>query len=184
MKYCSNCGRAVNRCLITAGGRERYLCQNCGMTHYRNPRVVVRCIVQIGDKFLMCQRANEPARGQWEVPSGFLECGESLEQGAKRETYEETGVIVDPQQLALYSLVSLPDIEQVAISFHITLLEEPQLRCGSECLDVAFKSEREITREQLAWPFPGGGVARTHLSGVFHRHFHESSADYRFVPRR
>jgi ADP-ribose pyrophosphatase len=119
----------------------------------------------------MCQRASEPARGQWEVPSGYLECGESLEQGAKRETYEETGVIVDPQQLAPYSIVSLPDIQQVAISFHITLLEEPQLRCGSECLDVAFKSEGEITREQLAWLSPAaspGRIARQLIIGSSH----------------
>jgi ADP-ribose pyrophosphatase YjhB (NUDIX family) len=144
------------------------------MTHYRNPSVVVRCIVQCGDKILMCQRANEPARGQWEVPSGYLECGESLEQGAKRETYEETGVIVDPQRLALYSIVSLPDIEQVAISFHITLSEEPPLRRGSECLDVAFKSEREITREQLAWLSPAaaapGCIYREFSLGTFMSH--------------
>ena len=121
----------------------------------------------------MCQRANEPARGQWEVPSGYLECGESLEQGAKRETYEETGVIVDPQQLAPYSMVSLPDIQQVAISFHITLLEEPQLRCGSECLDVAFKSEGEITREQLAWLSPTaspGRICREFFIGTLTSH--------------
>jgi ADP-ribose pyrophosphatase YjhB (NUDIX family) len=136
--------------------------------------VVVRCIVQFSDKILMCQRANEPGRGQWEVPSGYLECGESLEQGAERETYEETGVIVDPQQLALYSMVSLPAIEQVAISFHITLLEEPQLRRGSECLDVAFKSEREITQEQLAWLSPAaalpGRIYREFSIGTFTSH--------------
>jgi ADP-ribose pyrophosphatase YjhB (NUDIX family) len=108
------------------------------------------------------------------VPSGYLECGESLEQGAKRETYEETGVSVDPQLLALYSMVSLPGIEQVAISFHINLLEEPQLRCGSECLDVAFKSEREITQEQLAWLSPAaaspGRIYREFSIGTFTSH--------------
>jgi ADP-ribose pyrophosphatase YjhB (NUDIX family) len=151
MKYCSNCGSAVTRGVSATDGRERYSCRICGSTHYRNPRVIVRCIVQLADTILMCQRANEPARGQWEVPSGYLECGESLEEGAARETYEETGVLLDPRRLALYSVVSLTTIEQVAISFHITLIDRPQIRCGCECLDVAFKAERDLAEDQVAW---------------------------------
>jgi ADP-ribose pyrophosphatase YjhB (NUDIX family) len=99
----------------------------------------------------MCQRAHEPARGQWEVPSGYLERGETLEEGAARETYEETGVSLDPKRLALYSVLSLATIDQVAIAFHITLIDQPQIRCGNECLDVAFKAEWEITEDQVAW---------------------------------
>lgn len=182
MKFCSDCGCAVARGVSVADGRERYNCSTCGATHYRNPRVIVRSIVQLADTILMCQRANEPARGQWEVPSGYLECGETLEEGAARETYEETGVILDPRRLSLYSVVSLATIDQVAISFHITLTERPQIRRGCECLDVAFKAGREITKDQVAWLSPAmapagrifrGGSSmpagiREFISGVCH----------------
>lgn len=151
MKFCCHCGSVVIRGVSGADRRERYSCRNCGSTHYQNPRVIVRCIVQHADTILMCQRAHEPAHGQWEVPFGYLECGESLEEGAAREAYEETGVSLDPRRLALFSVLSLATIQQVAISFHITLIDRPQIRCGNECLDVAFKAEREITEDQVAW---------------------------------
>jgi ADP-ribose pyrophosphatase YjhB (NUDIX family) len=99
----------------------------------------------------MCRRAQEPARGQWTVPSGFLECGETLEEGAARETFEETGVIIDPGSLNLYSVVNLTAMEQVAISFRVTCETKPSVRPGPECLDAAFVSESEIPFELFAW---------------------------------
>jgi len=61
----------------------------------------------------MCRRSQEPAIGQWVLPSGFLECGETLEQGAARETFEETGVSLDPNQLDLASIINITAIDQV-----------------------------------------------------------------------
>jgi len=55
--------------------------------HYENPRLIVCCAAYWLDKILMCRRALEPGLGKWVVPSGFLEVGESLEQGAVRELW-------------------------------------------------------------------------------------------------
>jgi ADP-ribose pyrophosphatase YjhB (NUDIX family) len=99
----------------------------------------------------MCRRSQEPAAGQWTVPSGFLECGESLEEGAARETFEETGAIVDPDELELYAVVNMRAIDQVAVGFIVELASEPVLRAGAECLDVAFLSEKEVANKNLAW---------------------------------
>jgi ADP-ribose pyrophosphatase YjhB (NUDIX family) len=99
----------------------------------------------------MCRRAQQPGLGQWIVPSGFLEVGESLEQGAARETREETGLIVDPERLDLCSVVNMTSIEQVAIMFRIELDAEPTLTPGPECLEVAFMSVQEIPADQFAW---------------------------------
>jgi ADP-ribose pyrophosphatase YjhB (NUDIX family) len=99
----------------------------------------------------MCQRSQEPAAGQWTVPSGFLECGESLEEGAARETFEETGVIVDPNKLELHAVINMRAIDQVAVGFIVELASEPLLQAGAECLDVAFLSEEEMANEQMAW---------------------------------
>src|SRR5579859_1284507 len=116
MKYCSECGRSLAQRWIVAEQRERTVCESCGITHYENPKVIVCGIVCWRDKLLLCRRANEPGKNKWMVPGGFLECGETLESGAARETREETGVIVDPNDLALYSVVNMTAIQQILIS--------------------------------------------------------------------
>lgn len=100
----------------------------------------------------MCRRAHEPARGLWSIPSGYLECGETLEQATARETFEETGVVLDPDKLDLYDVINMTDAEQVSVLFRINLPTEPTLRAGSECFEVSFMSEAQVATHQLAWP--------------------------------
>ena len=121
------------------------------MTHYENPRIIVCCTVSWNGKALLCRRAEEPEVGKWSVPTGFLECGESLEEGAARETLEETGVVLDPGQLELHGVVNVVEINQVYVGFRINLDTKPVLSPGPECLEVAFLGEEEIQSEQLAW---------------------------------
>jgi ADP-ribose pyrophosphatase len=95
------------------------------------------------------------------VPGGYLECGETLEGGAAREAFEETGLTLDPDDLTLYSIVNMSSISQIMISFRIQLEELPQLRPGPECLEVAFMSESEICEADFAWRASmGDGLAR------------------------
>jgi ADP-ribose pyrophosphatase YjhB (NUDIX family) len=151
MKYCSECAGSISRTMIIAEGRERYVCTACGAIHYQNPRVIVCCVVHCSDSVLMCRRAIEPAQGQWNLPSGFLECGETLEEGAARETFEETGVSVDPSALELYGVLNMTAIEQVAITFRVRIDSKPVLRVGPECEEVAFLTEDETHRRAIAW---------------------------------
>ena len=99
----------------------------------------------------MCRRSQEPARGQWVLPSGFLECGETLEQGAARETFEETGVSVDPSRLELSGIINITAIDQIVVAVRADLLTLPVLRPGAECLDAAFLSEHEVPEGDFAW---------------------------------
>ena len=161
MKYCCECGHVLVRRWITSEQRERSVCESCGITHYENPKVIVCGIVCWRDKLLLCRRANEPGRNKWMVPGGFLECGETLEGGAARETREETGVIIDPNDLALYSVVNMTGIKQILISFRVQLTSQPVLSPGPECLEAAFLSEDEIHRVDFAWRISmGDGLAR------------------------
>ncbi len=99
----------------------------------------------------MCRRGQNPALGKWTVPSGFLECGETLEEGAARETVEETGVIVDPRHLELQAVINMVEIEQVAVAFRIEVATMPPVHPGPECLDAAFLAEEDIPPGDLAW---------------------------------
>lgn len=55
----------------------------------------VGAIIFSGKNVLMAQRGKAPGNGSWSVPGGALELGETLEEACKRETLEETGLIVD-----------------------------------------------------------------------------------------
>jgi 8-oxo-dGTP diphosphatase len=59
------------------------------------PIVGVGAIVLDGDRILLVRRANEPLKGEWSVPGGAVEVGETLAAAVAREVREETGIDVD-----------------------------------------------------------------------------------------
>jgi len=119
----------------------------------------------------MCRRAQEPARGKWSLPSGFLECGETLEVATARETFEETGVIIDPARLELYAVMNMPEIDQIAVSFRIELAAQPPPVAGPECLEVAFLSERDTLTRPVAWREFMGNSGTTFFGELRSRRF-------------
>jgi ADP-ribose pyrophosphatase YjhB (NUDIX family) len=72
--------------------RERLMCPDCGHVAYENPKVVVGSVIAEGDHILMCRRAIEPRSGFWTIPAGYMELGETAEEGAAREAWEEARV--------------------------------------------------------------------------------------------
>jgi ADP-ribose pyrophosphatase YjhB (NUDIX family) len=151
MKFCSECGVPVAPRGDTNDGQRHYTCDACGTTHYENPRVIVSCIVCWNNRILICRRSQEPGRGRWAVPAGFLECGETLEECAVREVAEETGVILDASSLELYSITNLTALDQVAVAFRVTVTADPHPHPGQECMDVSFMSEADIASTDFAW---------------------------------
>lgn len=127
------------------------MCTSCGAIHYENPKIIVGCLVSWGDRLLMSRRSQEPERGRWEIPAGFLECDETLEEGAARETLEETGVIVKPADLELCMVINMTAIQQVTIAFRVALADKPNVRLGAESLEVAFASEDWMSSNEIAW---------------------------------
>lgn len=150
MKYCSECATKLPAPEATDEPKS-FICPACAKSYYRNPCIIVGCLAYYRDRILMCRRAEEPARGLWSIPSGYLECGETLEEATARETFEETGVVFDPDRLDLYNVINMTDVEQVCILFRLGFSKAPTLRAGSECLEVAFMSEDQIATLDLAW---------------------------------
>lgn len=121
------------------------------MIHYKNPTVVVSCLATWGKKALWMKRAEEPRKGFWSVPSGFMELGESLPEAAARELFEETNVRLDPEKLQLYGVGSVANGQQVYVSFRAEL-ESPTFSPGPEAMEVALFSNEELPWDQLAYP--------------------------------
>jgi ADP-ribose pyrophosphatase YjhB (NUDIX family) len=100
LNHCSRCGSPLRLGRVDGEERERLVCEACGHVSYVNPRLVVTTIpiTGAGDVVLL-RRGIEPGRGSWAQPGGFLEVDETLNEGAIRETLEETGLLVDPGEL-------------------------------------------------------------------------------------
>jgi 8-oxo-dGTP diphosphatase len=63
------------------------------------PLLGVGAVVVDEGRVLLVRRGHEPLKGQWSLPGGLLEIGESLTAGVAREVLEETGLIVEPIEL-------------------------------------------------------------------------------------
>jgi len=148
MKFCSQCGAPVTLRMPPGDTLERHVCDACHAIHYQNPRMVVGCVVEWDDRVLLCRRAIEPRHGLWTVPAGYLEIGETLEQGAQRETLEEANARIEIGPL--YAVYNIPHISQVYLLFRARLLDA-SVHPGAETLEVGLYTEAEIPWDRLAF---------------------------------
>jgi ADP-ribose pyrophosphatase YjhB (NUDIX family) len=93
-RFCPACGRAVEAQVLEADHRPRLVCPQ-GHVTWRNPRIVVGTLPVRDGRVYLARRDIEPRRGRWTCPGGFLEVGESTQEGARRETEEETDLRVE-----------------------------------------------------------------------------------------
>jgi len=149
MNFCSHCGSAALEQRVPEGDAlVRSVCASCGTIHYQNPKIVVGCLPDWEERVLLCKRAIDPRRGLWTLPAGFLENGETLATGAARETAEEAGARVEVGEL--YTVISLPHINQVYVMFRARLLDL-DFRAGTESLEVSLFEEDAIPWSELAF---------------------------------
>ncbi|MAL94245.1 MAG: NUDIX hydrolase [Haliea sp.] len=149
MKYCTWCGASVTLRIPEGDDRERYICTACEEIHYINPRVIVGCLPVHEGRVLLCKRAIEPRRGYWTLPAGFMENGETSQQGAARETWEEARARV--QNMELYRLFDVPHINQVYLFYRCDLVDGA-FGVGPESTDSGLFSESEIPWDEIAFP--------------------------------
>ncbi len=116
MNFCSNCGSDALEFKIPEGDNlPRFCCSKCNTIHYQNPKVVVGAIPVWEGKIMLARRGISPRKGFWNLPCGFLELNETIEEGAQREVLEETGAQVN--LTALHTVYNLPDAHQIYIIF-------------------------------------------------------------------
>ena len=125
------------------------------------PVVGIGGVIVDRGRALLIRRGSEPLRGEWSIPGGTLELGESLEEGVARELLEETGIVVRVNQLIeVFDRIYGEDGTIAARPthkprFHYVIVDylceriggEP--RAGSDVTDVAFAREDELGEFQL-----------------------------------
>ena len=147
--HCLNCGDLMSERKLANDHHCRLVCGTCGFIFYQNPKVVVGTIPIRDDKVVLVRRAIEPRKGSWGYPGGFMELGESTEEGAVRETKEETNL--DVRISGLLNVYSRPAAGIVAIA---SLAEVPggEPAICEETAEIKFFTSEEIPWDQLAFP--------------------------------
>jgi len=91
LTYCGYCGTPYEQRMME--GRQRLFCPACQEVRYENPVPAATALVLNEQRqLLLGRRKNDPQKGHWCLPGGFIEQGESMEQAALRELKEETGL--------------------------------------------------------------------------------------------
>ena len=115
------------------------------------PIVGVGAVIVQDGKVVLIRRRYEPLAGQWSLPGGTLELGETLEAGTAREMLEETGLVVDVGPvIEVFDRIMLDDTRRVR--YHFVLVDylcwpvSGELRAGSDVDDAAFVAPEELAR--------------------------------------
>jgi ADP-ribose pyrophosphatase YjhB (NUDIX family) len=110
--------------------------------------MVVGCLPVFEHKILLCRRAIEPRYGFWNLPAGYLENGETVAEGALRETWEEARIKVE--LVRLHSIYNLLRVQQVYL-FFLANMPSSHFGCGEETLEAQLFEETNLPWNELAF---------------------------------
>ena len=130
--------------------RERLTCPDCGFIAYENPKIVVGSVVAAWRAGCCCAGApSSRGAGFWTLPAGYMELGETVEEGAAREAWEEARARIGIEGvLAVYSIARIGQV-QVIFRAHFA---EPGFEAGPESLEVGLFGWAEVPWEDIAFP--------------------------------
>ena len=118
------------------------------------PLVGVGGVVVLEDRVLLIRRGGPPLEGEWSIPGGMLELGESLREGVRRELEEETGLAVSVHEL-IEAFDRVTADEEGKWRYHFVILDylcevvSGAARAASDVVDVAWAREEELERFSL-----------------------------------
>ena len=136
-EYCHFCGMRLTKKFVE--GKTRLFCEKCNEPLYENPTPAT-CLVLVDDKdrLLLVKRSVEPKKGFWCLPGGFIELGETPDQGALRELEEETGLSGEIEMLLGVTTSPGNHNGRILMIGYLVKSYNGRLRAGDDAMDVAY----------------------------------------------
>lgn len=149
VNYCTACGQPLEDREVGGSMRKACVSPSCGHIHWGDYSVGVGAIVMRDDRILLVRRAQEPGKGNWTNPGGYIEQMESIDQTIVREVLEETGV-----QAKVKSIVAVRDqpraIHNVYIAFDMEYVDGEPAPDGVEVDQAGFFTLEEMKSMKVA----------------------------------
>nr|WP_232058210.1 NUDIX hydrolase [Cohnella abietis] len=147
MKFCSSCGHGLEDRDID--GTIRRACTQCSFVHWGSYSIGVGALVVKDDKVLLVRRAQEPGKGKWTNPGGYIEQLEPIEETIRREVLEESGI-----EAVVRSIVALRDlpksIHNLYVAFSMDYVSGEPTPDGFEVDAAGFYSLEEMAEMNVA----------------------------------
>ena len=143
-KFCPHCATALELIaqLEDGGAKERLRCVACGYTHWNNPTPVLAAVIEYGGHILLARNAAWTAKA-YALITGFMEAGESPQEGITREIREETNL--ETTQLQIIGAYDFQRMNQVIIAYHAVCSGE--VRLSPELVDYKLVRHEDV----LCW---------------------------------
>ena len=153
-RHCPQCASALALIVVPEDGgpKERLRCARCGFTHWNNPTPVLAAIVECADRggqVLLARNAAWSGR-MFALITGFMEAGETPEEGIAREVLEETGLAADA--ISLVGVWDFQRMNQLIVAYHV--LARGEIRLSPELAEYKLFAPDDI----VCWP-GGTGLA-------------------------
>lgn len=159
-RYCTRCATPlVVKPVDYDAGKEHQVCPACGYVVWADPKVAVLTVIGWEGGILLGRRTQNPGKGRWSFPSGFVDRGEVVEAAALREVQEETGLEVEIT--GLVGVYSEPGNPVIVIAYAAEPrggalraeddLVELQAFAPRQLPEMAFPHDRRIVDDWLAW---------------------------------
>ena len=153
MKFCPQCRAELISQFFD--GRNRLICQDaCGFVHWNNPTPVVCAIIEHEGQVLLGRNANWP-EGWFALITGFLERGETPEEGLLREVEEEVGM--QGQIESFVGMYSFFEQNQLLLVYHVKTSGEVKL--GAEIVEYKLEDKADVK----PWPMGTGPALKDWL---------------------
>ncbi|AFC31555.1 NUDIX hydrolase [Paenibacillus mucilaginosus 3016] len=149
VKFCMSCGAALED--RDVDGTIRRACTKCSFVHWGNYSIGVGALIARDHRYLLVRRAQEPGKGYWTNPGGYIEQLEAIGETIRREVKEEAGV-----DAVVRRVVALRDqpraIHNVYIAFEMEYVGGEPKPDGTEVDAAGFYTLEEIASMNVA-PF-------------------------------
>lgn len=140
-RFCPQCAAPLSLLTVAedGGDKERLRCPACDYTHWNNPTPVLAAVIEYEGKVLLARNASWPGK-MFALITGFLEAGESPQDGMRREIMEETSL--STRALNLIGVYDFQRMNQIIVAYHAVC--EGEVKLSPELVDYRLFALDEV----------------------------------------